>query len=228
MSGIKKSIKSSKLKSLNILDVGYQLHSDFNLKNELDRHKTREAIEEYLKSLSNEAELFVDTGSIFSFPYSDKITNIPSDHSGYKIEDTAIPFYQIVISGYLPYSAPSINSAPDSETAFLKAVEYGAQLQYTWICKKPENVLRIREDYYGFLYSDFIESAKEYINSYKELYSSIEGSSITEHIIYSDELTKTVYDNGIAVLVNYGDEVIEADGRQIEPKSFCLIGGEVQ
>ena len=228
LSGIKKSLKSENISAVGIMDIGYQLHSDFNLKNEYDRHKSRKAVQSYLKSLSSAANVFVETGSIFSLSFADRITDIPVDHSGYKIEDTAVPFYQTVVSGYIPYTAPSVNTAPDGKNAFLKAVEYGAQLQYTWICRKPEDVLSSREDYYGFLYSDSANEVKEYVNSYKKLYSSVSGASISDHKTYSGVLSKTVYDNGVTVFVNYGDAPLEADGCRIEPKSFSVTGGEKQ
>ena len=198
------------------------------MKNEYDRHKSRKAVQSYLKSLSSAANVFVETGSIFSLSFADRIIDIPVDHSGYKIEDAAVPFYQTVVSGYIPYTAPSVNTAPDGKNAFLKAVEYGAQLQYTWICRKPEDVLSFREDYYGFLYSDSANEVKEYVNSYKKLYSSVSGASISDHKTYSGVLSKTVYDNGVTVFVNYGDAPLEADGCRIEPKSFSVTGGEKQ
>ena len=82
------------------------------------------------KKLSEKKRVSVTTGSVYSFNYVDKITEIPVTHTGYKIEDMAVPFYQIVISGLIPYSSASVNCADESADHFLKSVEYGAYGAY--------------------------------------------------------------------------------------------------
>ena len=156
-----KSIKSNNLTEVTILDLGYELNSDFNVKNQYDRIETRREVEKYLKKVSEKVRVTVDTGSYYSLKYASKIKNIPTTHSGYKITDYAVPFYQIVISGSIPYTTHSINQSGDIEKAFLNAVEIGAQLQCTWIFENVKNIINPREKYYGVLYKDSIGKISE-------------------------------------------------------------------
>lgn len=49
-----------------------------------------------------------------------------------------MPFYQMVIHGYIPYCLPPVNDAADSREALLRSVEYGAELQYALVYRNVE------------------------------------------------------------------------------------------
>lgn len=220
---IVKSVKSNKYSAVNILDLGYQLNSDFNSKKPIDRYESREYVQKYLENISKVASVAVNVGSIFSFAYIDEIKNIPVTSSGYHIEDYTVPFYEIVVSGYIPYSVESLNTADDSRVQFLKAVETGAKLQYKWVYELPDNITDNSTEYYKYLYKNSYKQVKEYYDEYLPLYKKISSQSITLHTRLTDSLTKTVYSNGTVVYVNYSDVDVEADGLTIKPKSFAFI-----
>lgn len=222
---INKSLKTNDLGAVNILDLGYELNSDFNAKNQYDRSEARKQVEKYLKKVSEKTEVTVDTGSYFSLKYVSKIKNIPTTHSGYKITDYAVPFYQMVISGIIPYTTRSINQSNDIETAFLKTVELGAQLQCTWIYENAKNITNSREKYYGVLYKDSIDIISEYSKRYAPVYDKIAGNSISKHIRCSETLVKTAYENGISVYVNYGDVPADIDGITVNARDFYVKDG---
>lgn len=217
-----KSIKANKYDSVYILDLGYQLNSDFNTGKETDRYNSRLYVQEYLKNISKSDYVSVDVGSIFSLSHIDKINNIPVTSSGYHIEDYTIPFYQIVVSGNIPYSVDAINTASDSHVKYLKTVELGGQLHYAWAYEIPDNITQNATEYFKYLYKNTYEQAKEYYEEYSPLYNKIKAQNIVEHRRLSATLTKTVYANGVAVYVNYSDEDVEAEGVNIKAKAFAF------
>lgn len=221
-SKVTKSIKSNKYEAVNLLDLGYQLNSDFNTKSPVDRGEARVYAQKYLEKISESAKVWVETGSIFSLPYIDKIKSIPVTSSGYHIEDYSIPFYEIAVSGYIPYTVPSVNIADDSRRQFLKAAETGSKLQYTWIYELPDNITDNSTEYYKYLYKNSFEQAKEYYEEYKPFYEKISGASITEHSRISDTLIKTVFDNGVTVYVNYSEEAAQIGGFTVEANDFIF------
>lgn len=220
-----KSFNKYDIESVNIQDLGYLLSSDFTYGSQIDRKKAREQVQEYLSALSKDKNVSVNYGSVYSFKFADKITEIPITHTGYKIEDTAVPFYQIVISGIIPYSTESVNLADEGITHFLKTVETGAQLQYSWYYEKPENLKYNNENYYGMEYTSTISVAKAYAKKYQPLYEKIAGKAIVDHTYVSDTLSKTVYENGITVYVNYSDAQLSVDGATVEALDYTVIGG---
>ncbi len=211
--------------SVNIQDIGYILCSDFSVGAQYDRYEARLNVQKYLEKVSIDRYVSITNGSVYSLAYADKITEIPVTHTGYKIEDTAVPFYQIVLSGLIPYSTGSVNCADVGIVQFLKTVETGAQLQYTWYYEKPENLTYNSENYYGMGYESTIEDAKAYALKYKPLYEKIAGKAIVEHNYVSDTLSKTVYENGVTVYVNYSDTSAKVDGTSINALDYAVIGG---
>lgn len=213
------------IESVNIMDVGYLLSSDFKKGNQIDRYEARKEVEKYLAAVSKKKDVSVTYGSIYSFKYADKITEIPVTHTGYKIEDQAVPFYQIVISGLIPYSTESVNLADEGVDHFLKTVEVGGQLQYSWYYEKPDNLTYTQEDYYGMDYNSTIDDAKAYAEKYSTLYKKIAGKAIVDHSYINKKLAKTVYENGITVYVNYSDNEVSVDGVTVAALDYTVIGG---
>ena len=221
----KESLDDNGIKSINLQDIAYELCSDFKVGAQIDRYWARRKVQQYLSKISKDRYVTANIGSIYSFNYIDKILEIPVTHTGYKIEDKAVPFYQIVISGLIPYGTASVNCADEGRVQFLKTVEVGGQLQYTWYYEKPENLTYSRENYYGMSYADSIEDAKAQMKLYKPLYQKIAGKAITDHCYLEDKVSKTVYENGITVYVNYSEADKKVDGVTVKALDFTMIGG---
>ena len=215
-----KSAEKSNIKNVNLLDIGYMLTADFNESADTDRHESRLAVEKYMERLSSSLSLSAEKGSIYSLKYLSKINSIPTTSSGYGIEDYSVPFYQAAVSGKIGYSVSPINTASSVRDQFLKAVETGARLQFTWYNNKPGNILNSYENFHGCDYRSSLDTAIGYFGEYKELAAAISGHRITEHQRVSDKLMKTVWDNGITVYVNYSSEEQSADGVKTAAKSF--------
>ena len=219
---IVKSAKKNNISGINLLDIGYMLTSDFNENSDTDRYGSKQAVQKYMEKLAASADLSAERGSIFSLKYLSKISSIPTASSGYGIEDYAVPFYQEAVSGKINYSVSPLNSAASARDQFLKAVETGARLQYTWYAEKPENTVNAYENYYGYDYKSTFRQAVEYFKEYSELAKKLSGHKIAEHLRISDSLMKTVWDNGITVYVNYSDTEQSADGISIKAKGFSI------
>ncbi len=208
---------------INLLDLGYNLNSDFNDKNDIDRSEARVYVQKYLEKMSKDSKLTAEKGSYYSLPYLSKITSIPTNISGYGIEDYAVPFYQIVVSGSVDYSVAPVNDTKSAREQFLKAVETGARLQYTWYYEKPDDITNAHENYYGYDYKSTIEQAEEYSKEYSALANKISGEKIIGHTRFSDTLAKTVWENGTTVYVNYADAPQTIDGVTVEAQSFSAV-----
>lgn len=215
-----KSAKKNVVDAVNLMDLGYSLNSNFSVAAFSDRYDARLAAQKYIKTMSKTTMVSVNVGAVHTLALVDKIKDIPVASSGYHIEDYAVPFYQIAISGYVPYTVPSINLADDDTEQFLRAVELGAQLQYSWCYSLPENLAGNGTEYYKYLYKNSFQKAKTFYADYAPLYKEIKGESIVSHKKLGDAQYKTEYENGISVYVNYADTAVTVDGVEIAPKSF--------
>ncbi|MBQ6848184.1 MAG: hypothetical protein IJO62_04655 [Clostridia bacterium] len=209
---------------LNLSDMGYNITSDFNEKCDTDRSEAKAYMQKYLEKFSSEMAITAEKGSYFSLPYLSKITSIPTDISGYGIEDYSVPFYQIVVSGSVDYSVSPLNDTGYFRKHFLKAVEIGARLQYTWYYEKPDDIVNDYENYYCYNYKSTIKQAEKYSKEYSALAKKISGSSIINHTRISGDLAKTEWSNDVTVYVNYSDTPQVIDGVTIEAESFSVVG----
>lgn len=208
---------------LHLLDGVYELDSDFNLSQYYDRRKTREQIEAFLQTVGEQAALSGEKGSYFSLPYLSKVWNIPAASNGYALADESVPFYPLVVRGYLTYCTAPINESPDARTAFLQAVEIGAQLQYTWVHDYVDNPVAFEDNYYNRLYSNSIDQAKAYAQEMAQLHKAIGNTAITGHRRVREGLTCTRYASGHAVYVNYTDTVQPIDGGRVPAQGFLCV-----
>jgi len=220
---ITESAKDNDVKAVNLRDIGFELNSDFRENSEHDRHYSRIMAQKYMEGLSKQVKLSVDKGSIFSLPYADKIWDIPMDCSNYLIEDYAVPFYQMVISGKVAYTTCAINDGSQKNHEFLKCLEYGAEPQFTLTYSDLEGINYYREDYYGYNYENHIDTIKELAEKYGKISKAVAGSAIVRHRNFDGKTAVTEYENGVRIYVNYTDKEMSVEGNKVEALSYVIL-----
>ena len=139
---------------------------------------------------------------------SDYITQTPSRSSQYNLFSEEIPFYALVFQGYKPLTSASINTAMNVRNAYLSAVATGATLQFT-LCDTHHDALQFEQDtaYVSCRYSDWKADIAAMVAESADLHSKVGGQSIQAYET-ENGLSKTVFENGITVYVNYTDAEI--------------------
>ena len=175
-------------------------------------------------------KIMLSNSNAYALPYADEIINIPTQTTYVELADRGVPFYQLVLRGYLPYSTESINLSSDIETEVLKAAEIGSNLCFSFVYGDPSN---LKETYLNYLYScdysTWRERIVEIYNEHKALQDRIEGAAITSHRYINNKLVETVYDNGVTVYVNYDTEAqMLPGGASIDASSYVVVEGGAQ
>lgn len=220
---IASQLEDDGIKAINLRDLGYELNSDFREDSEQDRYQARVAAQKYMQNLSKKATLSVDKGSIFALPYVNKIWDIPMDSSNYHIEDYSVPFYQMVISGSIAYTAEPINDGSQINYEFLKCLEYGAEPQFALTYEDLDNVVYYKEDYYGYNYENHIDTIKNMAKRYSKVADSVGNSTIVRHENFDGKTAVTEYDNGVKLYVNYTKESMKSEGNIVPAEDFVII-----
>lgn len=83
----------------------------------------------------------VSGGNAYLFPYARHIVQAPMSDSGFHITDESVPFYQIVLHGYVDYAGMPYNLAQEVELReyVLQCLEYGSNVYFTWIYQKTRS-----------------------------------------------------------------------------------------
>ncbi len=216
------------IQGLSLTHSGSQINSDFreNPDRLIDRTQAQKFIEELTVEIAqNTAEITIEYGNAFMLSYVDNILNLPLYATHFNIIDRQIPFYQIVIHGYINYSGTPINFAQDYKNYLLKLVETGAAPYYKWMYSPSSIVKNTRHnDLYSANYEIWLEEAVEFYNRYQKVKSGLESQIIIGHEELVPGVYKTIYEKGAYILVNYNQEPFEYENIIIPGRDF--IRGE--
>lgn len=179
-----------------------------------------------LKAYSKDNSVVLYDSNAYALPYASRIIGAPVNSGSNDFFSCDVPFYEIVLHGYIPMSTDSLSNDANPEDAFLKTVEAGLELYFDGFY---EDASVLMETDYKDLYSKtcdlWADKAIEYYNEYMPLLKKISNSEITAHQRVNSSLVKVTYDNGINVLVNYGEQSANLDGHKVDAKDFIYWKG---
>ena len=206
--------------------LGNQLSSNFEQKPEklINREQAKEIIVQQLQYVKeHNLAVTVNGGHLYTLPYADIILNLPEGGSGYTITDEHIPFYQIVVHGYVPYAYQPINIASVPTNTLLKIVETGAIPSFLWTYNDSSLAKNTDFDYiYNTQYKLSFESAVELYKRINPILSQIQDQRIVNHLFLTKGVYQTVYENGLSFIVNYNDTPVTISGIEVLAQDFIV------
>ena len=117
-------------------DVGSFLSADYNPKNTVTREQVKDMdIQTMLDAKAAGQKVMVKLGNDYALPYADIITDMDLTGTKYSLIDQMVPFYQIAIHGLKDYTGEPINLSGDYYQEFLRCVEYGGGLNFTFMAE---------------------------------------------------------------------------------------------
>lgn len=207
--------------------LGDILYADFD-KKAVTREQSEEIWVQTLEALrSANQSLLVSGGNAYALSQATFIMDAPMESSGFLIESESVPFYQIALHGIVPISTTSLNDQSDLRRGFLKAVETGSCLKWCWIARNENELVETDYNYIiSSRYENWIDDAVSQYLEAQALLRRVADCTVTRHekLTDSGNVTRTVWSNGISVLVNYGSTEVTVDGIRIPAESFAVTG----
>lgn len=210
------------VKGIALDTVGTMIYDDYNKDFTMTREDTATAwITLAELSRKSAGKTAVQGGNAYMFSATDYLYDIPDQNSNYTLYSESIPFYQMIIHGYLPYTSSTAgNLAYDYEYQKLKWIEYGSIPSFILTKAKTDRLKNTEANQlftseYSLYRQKIIDLAKEYQTNLQ----GILGAELVNHKRTGD-LVKVTYGNGVSILINYGDKPIVAEGIQINPKEY--------
>lgn len=207
-----------------VADLGVDLWSDFTYDAPMNRVLMQQAQQEALSGLNQGLSLSLRNPNAYALAYADAIYDMPCSDSGFRLTDESVPFYPAVVRGSIAYVSEPLNYQDDCRMAFLQAVECGAGLQYTlsW-----ETTALLKETDYAWInrgrYADWAQTIRTQYGRAAEALAPLAGMEMIGHERVAFNVYKTTYENGDAVVVNYGARAATVDGVTIPPMDFALV-----
>lgn len=165
--------------------LGSDLNSDFDKKDPYNRENSKEFVTQLLEKMKNDyGSVMVSGGNSYVLPYVDYILEVPLDSSQFLRSSQAIPFYGMVLHGYVNFTGEALNMAGDIDYELLKAIENGSSmyfvLAYQNTDKLKENYLL--QKYYSVNFQIWAESNMyDDYNRLNEALSDVQDKLIIDH-----------------------------------------------
>lgn len=226
--GFTKSFSKLTVENLALRDLGNELHTDFKNKDGL-RDASVAVDESAIDVLSDRYNLLMDNPNSYALPYAKYALNIPFKSSSFNIVDEDIPFYQLVVNGYLPYSAPSANlhTSIPSQVYFMRCLESGSGLHFTWAYENTHQLkLTTFNAYNSTYYERSFDQAIELYEEYEMVMNQIKDTGLKEHVLLDNGLRMTVYGDDTKIVFNYTHKTQTYKGNSIKPNTYKILREE--
>ncbi len=227
-SNVSDSLITFKKYGINGLEIGAAgnlLYFDYNSSGSVDRSDTARVFNKLAREIQKTLGYSVGTqANSYMFSALDWNMYVSLEDSKFLYADENVPFYQMVIHGSIPYTGEEFNLMHDETLQKLQAIEYG-YLPYFFITEEPP--FKMREAGYNYFLSGhagtLLNNISEIYQDYKEDFGAIWNKKIIRHNRLSDTISKTEYDGGYSVYVNYGDTEASIDNITIGAKDYTVV-----
>jgi len=221
---IKKANKLN-LKNIAFRNMGSKLAGDYHEKRHVSREASMKMRQQKFEQLRNSgAEIFIHGGFVYSAPWASIITDMAIDDQHYSITDTAIPFYQIVLRGLVPYTGRAVNLAEDYTRNLLKTIECGAGLYFSFTAEETSVLQETKfRQFYANEYSKWIGDANSLYKKFTSDFGHLSNQKITNHLVLSKSVTLTEYEDGTKVIVNITNNSWNYNGKSIYANDYLVI-----
>ena len=217
------------LGGVSLRDLGDVLHSDRKRTGYINREEAKLVVLDSLNALDEaNGRLLISGGNAYAFPFSDELINVPIAHNALYMVDEEIPFYQMLLHGYIPYAGPPINlsDAYDEAALTLRLIEYGASphFVFTWESSSALKYTGLNR-LYSTTYNNWRDTAIRVYQQVNEALGPVSGSIMANHEILPGGLRRVTYESGAQLWINHADSPRRHEGVTVGAKSWLVREG---
>lgn len=209
-------------------DLGRYLFAGYQSPDDYTRRDAKAIIESAMETLSGSGVLALAYPSVYALPYTDLAYDIPLSHSAMTCETDAVPFMQILLSGYIPAFSRSYAAGGTSTETLLRMIDFNLYPHYTMT---KESAALLNKSNSSNLFSteadDLLPGAVEEYRVLNEILGPVYGQKIINRQVPKDGVSIVTYESGAQIVVNYSDTAYRYQGTRIEAQSAKLFEGGV-
>lgn len=214
---------------ISLRDLGNTLHSDKKRTNIITREEALDVVKATLGQLeATNKKVMVNDGNDYAFAYADDMINAPVSDNDYYIVDETVPFYEMLIHGYIDYSGAVINLSDtyDKSDIVLGLVETGASPHFMFTYQSSSEIKDTGLNrFYSTNYDNWRDDAISIYSAVNDALGAVSNACITNHEILENDIRVITYDNGVKIYINKSTSDQKVDGVEVPAKSY-RIGGD--
>ncbi len=206
--------------------IGWYVFDDYQKNVAVDRFDTTVLYSAMLKETKEAGfKTAVQRGNAYVLTATDYLYDIPKEGSSITLLDREIPFYQLVVHGYIPYSLdiPG-NMAIDYNKEKLHWIETGAEPTFLLTEEMSEE---FKDSRVGNAFSTEIETwtddVEALIKEFNTKLAFTGNCEMVEHTELKYGLYRVVYSNGNTIYVNYRNTEELADDYTVPAENYMVV-----
>lgn len=221
-------IQNYEVDGVSLRDMGNELHSDKRRTNVIHREMAKDIVTAQISELAQTGKkVMLNDSNDYAFAYADDIINVPLTANDYYIVDETVPFYEMLIHGYIDYSGSVINLSDtfDKTDIVLNLIETGASPHFIFSYESANEIKSTGLNrFYATTYDNWKEEALSIYTEVNGVLKQVNGAAITGHKILENGVRAISYSNGITIYVNptYVDQT--AEGITVSARSYGIGG----
>ncbi len=150
---------------LSLALFGDNLNSNFDEDDPTTRADAKEHYVSVLKKAAEKYSLMSDGGNIFAASYVDHMLNAPLESSNFNYASHTVPFYGMVMHGYMNMAGSAFNEAGDVSYNIMRSIENGMAPYYILSYNKDATSLLKQDEelskYYSIRYDIWLSEGDE-------------------------------------------------------------------
>ncbi len=172
------------IKSISVSTLGSDVNSNFDDENPINRDEAAGYVSDLLSSMrTNGYDIMVNKGNAYSIEYASHVIDAYIDSSHLTDASYTVPFFGMVLHGYVNYTGGALNYSGDPSYDILRSIESGASLYYILCYQNTENM---KDDiglnqYYGVNYTNWFDKVVEQYNMINSAIGSLQTYEIVNH-----------------------------------------------
>ncbi len=160
----------------------------------------------------------------YALPYVDYLKDVPLYSSNFDVFDYDIPFYELVIHGYIPYTTKAKNASSSADELFVYSVVTGTPLHYEVMYQDPNEFTDCSYD--ELFYTYYKGWVNDMVAEYKLMKQYV--LPLTDETIEDFEINgveyKSTFSDGTVVEANLGTLQIWINGAEVKLSDFETKG----
>ncbi|MBQ9860181.1 MAG: hypothetical protein IJO76_05855 [Clostridia bacterium] len=211
-------------KNIGLSTLGQALNGDYNEDDFVDRQQAKDLVAALLADIPEDLFLSAQGGNAYTLGVLDLIHGMPTISSREYVFDASVPFYQMVVRGFIPYTGRAMNLSSEYEVDVLRLIETGTIPSFQWIYEQNTVLKNTDYNYYSVNYETWLEKA---VALYEEINTALAGladAEIVHHEMLTADVVCTEYEGGVKIYVNYGDTAYKTADGTVQPTDYLRVG----